>query len=179
MPAVALTDHGNLYGAVELLREAKAAGILPILGLEAYVAPRASNRTERRRRIRAGACVSPDAARANATGFRNLMRLSSLSFLEGFYYKPRIDKEILERHSEGLICLSGCASAEFSDYILHGKTAEAERLCAWYQKVFGEDGFFVEIQDNGVGIQQECAGARSTSPGAWGCRWSPPATPTI
>ena len=85
------------------------------------------------------------------------MRLSSLSFLEGFYYKPRIDKEILERHSEGLICLSGCASAEFSDYILHHKTEEAERLCAWYQKIFGEENFYVEIQDNGVAIQKECA----------------------
>ena len=85
------------------------------------------------------------------------MRLSSKSFLEGFYYKPRIDKEILEQHSEGLICLSGCASAEFSDFILHGKTKEAEALCAWYQRVFGEENFYVEIQDNGVQIQKDCA----------------------
>jgi len=157
MPALALTDHGNLYGAVELLREAKAAGILPIVGLEAYVAP--GKRTER-----SGGGVSGQEhafhltlLARDAAGFRNLMRLSSLSFLEGFYYKPRIDKEILERHAEGLICLSGCASGELSDYILHAKTAEAERLCAWYQNVFGEANFFVEIQDNGVGIQQECA----------------------
>ena len=157
MPALALTDHGNLYGAVEFLREAKAAGVLPIVGLEAYVAP--GRRTER-----SGGGVSGQEhafhltlLAKNAAGFRNLMRLSSLSFLEGFYYKPRIDKEILERHAEGLICLSGCASAEFSDYILHDKTAEAERLCAWYQKIFGEDSFYVEIQDNGVGIQKECA----------------------
>ncbi len=160
MPAIALTDHGNLYGAVELLREAKAAGIMPIVGLEAYVAP--GNRTER-----GGGGVSGQEhsfhltlLARDAAGFRNLMRLSSLSFLEGFYYKPRIDKEILERHSQGLICLSGCASAEFSDFILHGKTAEAERLCAWYQKVFGEENFYVEIQDNGVGIQKECATGR-------------------
>ena len=107
------------------------------------------------------------------------MRLSSLSFLEGFYYKPRIDKEILERHAEGLICLSGCASAEFSDYILHGKTAEAEQLCAWYQKVFGEENFYVEIQDNGVADPAATAPrARSTSRSGWACRWSPPATPT-
>jgi DNA polymerase III subunit alpha len=157
MPAVALTDHGNLYGAVELLRETKNAGIVPIIGLEAYVAP--GNRTERR----GGGVTGQEHSfhltllARDATGFRNLMRLSSLSFLEGFYYKPRIDKEILERHSEGLICLSGCASAEFSDLILHGKTAEAEQLCAWYQRVFGEANFFVEIQDNGVGIQKECA----------------------
>ena len=157
MPALALTDHGNLYGAVEFLREAKAAGVLPIVGLEAYVAP--GRRTER-----SGGGVSGQEhafhltlLAKNAAGFRNLMRLSSLSFLEGFYYKPRIDKEILERHADGLICLSGCASAEFSDYILHDKTAEAERLCAWYQRIFGEDSFYVEIQDNGVGIQKDCA----------------------
>jgi DNA polymerase-3 subunit alpha len=157
MPAVALTDHGNLYGAVELLREAKAAGILPIVGLEAYIAP--GKRTER-----SGGGISGQEhafhltlLAKDATGFRNLMRLSSLSFLEGFYYKPRIDKEILERHAQGLICLSGCASAEFSDYILHEKTTEAERLCAWYQRVFGAANFFVEIQNNGVGIQQDCA----------------------
>ena len=157
MPALALTDHGNLYGAVEFLREAKAAEVLPIVGLEAYVAP--GKRTERS----AGGVSGQEHSfhltllARNAAGFRNLMRLSSLSFLEGFYYKPRIDKEILERHADGLICLSGCASAEFSDYILHDRTAEAERLCAWYQRIFGEENFYVEIQDNGVGIQKECA----------------------
>src|SRR5207237_7325776 len=93
----------------------------------------------------------------DAAGFRHLMRLSAPSFLEAFYYKPRIDKEILEQHAEGLICLSGCASAEFSDHILHGKTAEAEALCAWYQRVFGPENFYVEIQDNGVAIQRDCA----------------------
>jgi DNA polymerase-3 subunit alpha len=157
MPALALTDHGNLYGAVEFLREAKSAGIIPIVGMEAYVAP--GRRTDKT----AGGVSGHEHAfhltllARNAAGFRNLMRLSSLSFLEGFYYKPRIDREILERHAEGLICLSGCASAEFSDYILHGKTAEAERLCAWYQKIFGTENFFVEIQDNGVPIQRDCA----------------------
>jgi DNA polymerase-3 subunit alpha len=157
MSALALTDHGNLYGAVEFLREAKPRGVLPIIGLEAYVAP--GKRTER-----TGGGVSGQEhsfhltlLAKNAAGFRNLMRLSSISFLEGFYYRPRIDKEILERHADGLICLSGCASAEFSDYILHRKREEAERLCAWYQKVFGEANFFVEIQDNGVPIQKECA----------------------
>ncbi|MDR3635060.1 MAG: DNA polymerase III subunit alpha [Isosphaeraceae bacterium] len=157
MPALAVTDHGNLYGAVEFLREAKAAGIKPIVGLEAYVAPR--RRTDRTTGGGSGNEHSFHLTllARNGEGFRNLLRLSSLSFLEGFYYKPRIDKEILERHSEGLICLSGCASAEFSDHILHGKTTEAERLCAWYEKVFGSENFYVEIQDNGVAIQRDCA----------------------
>jgi DNA polymerase-3 subunit alpha len=125
--------------------------------MEAYVAP--GRRTERT----AGGVSGQEHAfhltllARNAAGIRNLMRLSTLSFLEGFYYKPRIDKEILERHAEGLICLSGCASAEFSDYILHDRLAEAEKLCAWYRKVFGAENFFVEIQDNGVPIQRDCA----------------------
>jgi len=157
MPALAVTDHGNLYGAVEFLREAKAANVKPIVGLEAYVAPR--HRTERAMGGGSGNeyAFHLTLLARNGEGVRNLMRLSSASFLEGFYYKPRIDREILERHSEGLICLSGCASSEFSDHILHGKTTDAEKLCAWYQKVFGEENFYVEIQDNGIQIQRDCA----------------------
>src|SRR5512135_274343 len=157
MPALAITDHGNLYGAVEFLREAKAADLKPIVGLEAYVAP--GRRTDRSTGGGSGQeyAFHLTLLARDGEGVRNLMRLSSASFLEGFYYKPRIDKEILQRHSEGLICLSGCASAELSDNILHGKTAEAERLCAWYQKVFGEENFYVEIQDNGIQIQRDCA----------------------
>jgi len=156
MDAIALTDHGNLYGAVEFLREAKAAGIRPIVGLEAYVAP--GRRTERTTGGVSGQEHSFHLTllARDAEGFRNLLRLSSKSFLEGFYYKPRIDKEILAQHAEGLICLSGCASAEFSDLLLHDKRAEAERLCAWYQSTFGAGNFFVEIQDNGISIQREC-----------------------
>ena len=157
MEALALTDHGNLYGAMEFLREAKAADLKPIIGLEAYVAPG-------RRNERAGGGASGKETSFHLTllartgeGVRNLLRLSSLSFLEGFYYKPRIDKEILQRHAAGLICLSGCDAAEYSDHILHGKRAEAEALCAWYQKIFGAENFFVEIQDNGVQIQRDHA----------------------
>jgi len=156
MEAIALTDHGNLYGAAEFLRESKTAGVKPIVGIEAYVAP-----GKRSERTTGGASGQEHSFHLtllarNAEGFRNLLRLSSKSFLEGFYYKPRIDKEILERHSEGLICLSGCASAEFSDHLLHDKHADAERLCAWYQKIFGPENFYVEIQDNGISIQREC-----------------------
>ena len=177
MPAVALTDHGNLYGAVEFLREAKSAGILPIIGLEAYVAP--GRRTEQT----GGGVIGQEHVfhltllARNAAGFRNLMRLSSLSFLEGFYYKPRIDKEILERHSEGLICLSGCASAEFSDFILHGKTAEAERLSPGTRRSSARRTSTSRSRTTGS-IQQDYAEGRSTSPGGWACPWSRPATPT-
>ena len=161
MQALAVTDHGNLYGALQFLREAKAGGIKPILGLEAYVAP--GKRTER---SSSGGGSGREYAfhltllARTGEGVRNLMRLSSMAFLEGFYYKPRIDKEILERHSKGLICLSGCASAEFSDLILHDKRKEAEELCAWYTQVFGPENFYVELQNNGIQIQRDCmAGA--------------------
>ena len=155
MPAIAVTDHGNLHGAVEFLREAKAAEVKPIIGMEAYVAP--ARRTER---IGGGFSGNEHnfhltLLARNGEGVRNLMRLSSMAFLEGFYYKPRIDKEILERHSEGLICLSGCVSSEFSDHVLHGKSSDAEKLCEWYQKTFGEENFYVEIQCNGIQIQRD------------------------
>ena len=155
MPAVAVTDHGNLYGAMELLKEAKAIGIKPIIGMEAYIAPgRRSERT-------LGGCNGKEYAfhltllAKNGTGLRNLIRLSSKAFLEGYYYRPRIDKEILEQHSEGLICLSGCCSSELADLVLNNKKSDAEALCAWYTKIFGKENFFVEIQDNGVPIQRE------------------------
>ncbi len=156
MEALAITDHGNLYGAVEFIRESKSAGIVPIVGLEAYVAP--GRRTDRSTGGGSGQeyAFHLTLLARNGEGVRNLMRLSSKSWLEGYYYKPRIDKEILERHSEGLICLSGCASAEFSDLLLHDKFDDAEKLCAWYQRIFGEENFYVEIQNNGVGIQHDC-----------------------
>src|SRR4051794_8634911 len=130
MNAVAMTDHGNLYGAIEFYRECKAAGLNPVIGYEAYVAP--GKRTEREPR-RANS-DSDDAIyhhltllAQNATGFKNLIKMSSLAFLEGYHYKPRIDKELLERHSEGIICLSGCAAAEFSDYLLKDRLDEARQ----------------------------------------------------
>jgi len=155
MPALAVTDHGNLHGAVEFLREAKAADFKPILGMEAYVAP--FHRTGRTAGGNSGKehNFHLTLLAKNSEGFRNLLRLSSMAFLEGYYYKPRIDKEILERHSEGLICLSGCVSSEFSDHILYNKFADAEKLAVWYQKVFGEENFFIEVQNNNVQIQRD------------------------
>ncbi|MGZ3302488.1 MAG: DNA polymerase III subunit alpha [Isosphaeraceae bacterium] len=158
MPAVALTDHGNLFGAIEFLREAKAAGIVPIVGIEAYVAP--GKRTDRT--SSSGGAGDERYAyhltllARNGAGFRNLLRLSSRSYLEGYYYKPRIDKEILAQHSEGLICLSGCVGSEFSQLLLHDRVTEAENLAMWYYKTFGEGNFFVEVQNNGLQIQRDC-----------------------
>ncbi|GIW89115.1 MAG: DNA-directed DNA polymerase [Isosphaeraceae bacterium] len=156
MPALAITDHGNLYGAMEFLREAKAAGIKPIVGIEAYVAP--GHRWDRSGGGRSGQEYAFHLTLLARTGegFRNLMRLSSKAFLEGFYYRPRIDKQILENHAEGLICLSGCAASEFSDLLLRGQRTKAEELAAWFARVFGPENFYIEIQNNGVAIQRQC-----------------------
>ncbi len=155
MNAVALTDHGNLYGAIELYREAQAAGIKPIIGYEAYVAP--GRRTDRDAKGMSEASFHLTLLARNRTGFHNLIKMASVAYLEGFYYRPRIDKELLEAHSEGIICLSGCASSEFSMLILKNQLDEATRLAQWYAKVFGSDNFYVEIQNNGLDIQRTCA----------------------
>lgn len=157
MDSVAVTDHGNMYGVVELLKESKEAGVKPIVGIEAYVAP--GSRLVKEKGGTSGKEHSFHLTLLAQTGegVRNLMRLSSKSFLEGFYYKPRIDKEILKLHSEGVICLSGCVASEFSDHLLYGNTEEAEKLADWYRDVFG-DRFFIEIQDNGIQIQKDHMG---------------------
>ena len=117
MNALALTDHGNLYGALEFYKACKDAGVNPVLGYEAYVAPGS-------RFDKSGATSSKEATyhltllAQNATGFRNLVKMASRAFLEGFYHKPRIDRELLAQYSEGIICLSGCVSGEFSRALL-------------------------------------------------------------
>ena len=142
MDSIALTDHGNLYGAVEFYKKAKKRGIKPILGVEAYIAP--YGRLQKRAKI--------DEARfhitllaKNNTGWKNLIALVTKSNLEGFYYKPRIDKELLAEHAEGIICLSGCPSSELSRLIARKEMAEAEALVEWYKKTFGEN-FYLEVQ---------------------------------
>jgi DNA polymerase-3 subunit alpha len=154
MNALALTDHGNLYGAIEFYRECKDAGINPIVGYEAYVAPGRRSDREAKRRGDAGYHLTLLAR--NRTGFNNLVQLGSLAFLEGYHYVPRIDKELLEAHHEGIVCLSGCASGEFSEYILKDQVDEATKLAEWFAKLFGKH-FYVEIQNNGLDIQKRCA----------------------
>ena len=142
MDALALTDHSNLYGAIEFYKKAKAAGIKPILGVEAYVAPNG------RKNKQAGV----DRQRhhlvllaKNNTGWRNLLKLVTDANLEGFYYKPRIDRESLEKYHEGLICLSGCMSGEVAKLLLANKKQEAEATVTWYKSLFGED-YNLELQ---------------------------------
>ena len=146
MPAIALTDHGVLYGAVDLYLQAKAAGIKPIIGQEAYVATRSRLQKEGR--------ADRDPYHLillvkNLTGYRNLIRLASTAHLEGYYYKPRIDKALLAEHAAGLIALSSCLGGEVASRLLEGDEAGAEQAAREYQRMFGED-YFLEIQDHGM-----------------------------
>ena len=162
MSALAITDHGNLHGSLEFYRKARELGINPILGYEAYVAP--GSRFERDASSSKEAAYHLTLLAKNRTGFKNLIRLASIASLEGFYFKPRIDKQALEAYSEGIICLSGCVSSEFSRAILKGYDTdsaiqEAVEVTQWFDRVFG-DRFFIEIMNNKVEIQrQQMAGA--------------------
>ena len=146
MPAIALTDHGVLYGAIDLYLQAKVAGINPIIGQEAYVATRSRLQKEGR--------ADRDPYHLillvkSLTGYRNLIRLASLAHLEGYYYRPRIDKALLADNAEGLIALSSCLGGEVASRLLEGDEAGAEQAAREYQKIFGED-YFLEIQDHGM-----------------------------
>src|SRR5262249_5208117 len=134
--------------------ECRAAGLNPILGYEAYVAPGSLRDRESRRRGEAGFHLTLLAQ--NRTGFRNLIKMASVAYLAGYYYVPRIDKELLAAHHDGLICLSGCASGEFSELILKDQLAEATELARWFTDLFGKN-FYIEIQNNGLEVQRQCA----------------------
>ncbi|MEK7512782.1 MAG: PHP domain-containing protein, partial [Patescibacteria group bacterium] len=142
MPALALTDHGNLYGAIEFYKKATKAGVKPILGVEAYVAPhRMMNKRPKVDETRYHLTLLAK----NTTGWKNLIALVTASNLDGFYYKPRIDKELLAHHAEGLICLSGCASGEISKLLAAKRENDARTSAAWYHDHFGDD-FYLEVQ---------------------------------
>lgn len=157
MTGLALTDHGNLHGALEFYQAATKAGINPILGYEAYISP--DSRLKKDAGALKEASYHLTLLAQNRTGFKNLMKLASAAYLEGFYFKPRIDKELLERHHEGIICLSGCVSSEFSRMILKGQDPDraqfedAKQVAAWFHRLFG-DRYFIEIQNNGLEIQK-------------------------
>ncbi len=152
-PAVAMTDHGNMHGAVEFYKTAVSAGVKPIIGLEAYVAP--GSRFEKRRgssKIDGGYFHLTLLAK-DLEGYKNLCKLSSRAYLEGFYMKPRVDLELLEEHSKGVIALSGCLGAQIPRTILDLGEDEGERVLKQYLSIFGDD-FFVELQDHGLEEQR-------------------------
>ncbi|OLD65919.1 MAG: DNA polymerase III subunit alpha [Acidobacteria bacterium 13_1_40CM_2_68_10] len=149
MPAVAVTDHGNLFGAIPFFEAATEKGIKPILGCETYVAP--GPRTDR---TPGGAGKKPYyhllLLARDLQGYQNLMKLSTAGFLEGYYYRPRIDRDLLSRHAGGLIATSTCLGGEIPQLILAGRHADAERVACEYRELFGPENFFFEIQDQGI-----------------------------
>jgi DNA polymerase-3 subunit alpha len=149
MDSLAVTDHGNMHAAWEFYEQAKAQRIRPILGFEAYLA--FDSRHSREKPAWAPAPYSHLVLLArNRTGYQNLVRLTSIGFLEGFYRRPRIDKEVLAAHSEGIVCLAACLSGEVALYLRQGKFEEARKSAEWFSNTFGPDGFWLEIQQHGI-----------------------------
>jgi DNA polymerase-3 subunit alpha len=149
MDSLAITDHGNLHGAWSFYEEAKARKIRPILGFEAYLA--FGSRHARERPADAPAAYSHLVLLAkNRVGYHNLIKLSSIGFLEGYYRRPRIDKDVLALHREGLVALAACLSGEISLYLRQGNYEAAKTSAAWFAQTFGRDGFWLEVQDHGI-----------------------------
>ncbi len=152
MDSVAVTDHGTMFGTVEFYEKARQAGIKPIIGCECYVAPRKmTDKTSQDARGLAHLVLLAE----NQEGYQNLCKLATAAQLEGFYYKPRIDTEILEAHSGGLIALSACLHGRVPRLILNNAMEAADEAARWYQQVFGENSFFLEVQNNGIDIQEK------------------------
>ncbi len=153
MPALAITDHGNMFGAIKFYKEAQKAGVKPIVGAEMYVAPR--SRAERK--------PDSDVHEAsfhitllcrNETGYHNLMKLTTRAFLEGFYYRPRIDKELLSQHAEGLIGMSGCLKGEVNHYLRRDDPERAMQAASEYQQILGRENFYLEVMRAGFAEQE-------------------------
>ncbi|HEX3789089.1 MAG TPA: DNA polymerase III subunit alpha [Pseudonocardiaceae bacterium] len=171
MPAVAMTDHGNMYASAEFYRQSKKSGVKPIIGIEAYLAP--SNRFHKKPvfwgqssqrgsdELGEGGDVSGGGAythmtmlAGNATGLRNLFKLSSLASFEGYYRKPRMDRELIAEHAEGIIATTGCPSGEVQTRLRLGQPAEALQAASDYRDIFGADNFFLELMDHGLPIER-------------------------
>src|SRR4051812_28068972 len=141
MPAIAMTDHGNLFGAVEFYNKAKAKGIHPVIGCEVYVSQQTHTIKNESNRYNHLVLLCE-----NQEGYRNLINLVSTGFLEGFYYKPRIDKDLLAQHSKGLIAMSACLRGDINETLMSNRYDDAKKLCYEYQDMFGKDNFFLEMQ---------------------------------
>ncbi len=164
-PAIGMTDHGNMYGTLEFYKECRKQGIKPIIGTEAYMAhDHRSERPTRRGRVDDSGGDTEGGKKLyyhltllaeNDVGYRNLIQLSSLAFLEGYYYKPRIDWELIERYSKGLIATTGCLGGQVLQSMLNGDDQGALEKAARLQDIFGKDNLFVELQDHGIAAQLE------------------------
>ena len=147
MPALAITDHGTMFGVIEFYHAARDAGIKPIIGLEAYMAARTMQEHDPKEDRKSSHLLL---LAENDTGYKNLLQIATAAQLEGFYYYPRIDKEFLAKHTQGLICTSGCMSAEVPRLIKQGRVDAARRTIDWYYEIFGKDNFFLELQQHDV-----------------------------
>ena len=146
MDSIAITDHGVMYGVIDFYKACKKEGIKPIIGCEVYVATRSRFDKEAGIDNKYNHLIL---LAKNNKGYENLSKLVSLSFLEGYYYKPRIDLEILEKYSEGLVCLSGCLAGSLNQALLNGQIDKAEEIALWHKNIFKED-YYIEIQNNGM-----------------------------
>src|SRR5436309_4622617 len=157
MPACAITDHGNMFGAVEFYNAMKSAGVKPIIGCEMYVAygSRLDKTSVEDQQADAGSNNHLIVLAANEKGYKNLVKLVSAGFTQGFYYKPRIDKELLREHRDGLIVLSSCLKGEVSQNLANGNYGKARDAALQYKEILGADNFFLEIQDHGIPDQQK------------------------
>ena len=152
MDSAAITDHGVMYGVIDFYRAAKAAGINPILGCEVYVAP--GSRFDREVGSGDDRYYHLVLLAENNQGYQNLMKIVSKGFVEGFYYKPRVDLELLREYHEGLIALSACLAGEVARYLQKGMYEDGKKAALRYQEIFGEGNFFLELQDHGIPQQQ-------------------------
>ncbi|HUG49824.1 MAG TPA: PHP domain-containing protein, partial [Terrimesophilobacter sp.] len=167
MPAIAMTDHGNMFGAYDFWHVATAAGIKPIIGTEAYVTPGTARQD--RTRVRwgngggddvsgSGAYTHMTLLAENNVGMHNLFKMSSLASIEGFYFKPRMDRELLSTYSEGVIATTGCAGGEIQTRLRLGQYDEARKAAADFRDIFGADNFYCEIMDHGIDVERRVIG---------------------
>ena len=152
MPAIAITDHGNLFGAIDFYQHATAAGIKPIIGCEAYI----TSGSHRDKLAGRDSTFHFTLLAENEAGYRNLVKLVSIAHLDGFYHRPRIDKELLATHSAGLIGMSGCLASEVNTALQSGNVEKAQQITAEYRDIFGPTNFFIELHDHGLGEQKAC-----------------------
>ncbi len=152
MNSAAITDHGVMYGVIDFYKEAKKQGIKPILGCEVYVAP--GSRFDKSLEDNESKYYHLILLAENNIGYNNLMKIVSIGFVDGFYYKPRVDRETLEKYSEGIICLSACLAGEVARLLQNGQYDKAKEAALWHEKCFGKGNYFLELQDHGILAQQ-------------------------